>query len=295
MIYPKGEAMAYSSLEESMENKNIAVEVRLKINTPQGSKKVFLFVEGQDDLSLYRRILKNDYLEIKRSQGGKSEVIKIIKDLADHYSQVLGFIDADFDNILKNRTYANNVFLTDCHDLEMMMVKCDEVYNEAILDFVDNVGCCFKRDKAFTLIEFVSCLKYVKYAKFLDLNLNPPFRHYIDLVNNNFKKQEYLDQIYAVSGNRDYTMPVADIIANAKIVNDPYNLTNGHDFMIIIAELINYINKKTGLYSGNKDREIERTFRGFYTLQHFKKSQLYLKFVLWLSTHSHSEILSEFT
>ena len=87
----------------------------------------FLLVEGDSDKKLYNNLVNQDNCRFQICKGkpsSKSNVIELITRLnQNNIAGVLGLIDADFDHIENKEYNHDNLFLTDDHDLEMMLIK----------------------------------------------------------------------------------------------------------------------------------------------------------------------------
>lgn len=86
-----------------------------------------LFVEGKKDWCVYCKFYSEEKVVVK---GTKGDVVNIVDELQNN-AKVVGIIDADFDRIYKT-TYSENIFMTDYHDLEIMILLSDVLENMII-------------------------------------------------------------------------------------------------------------------------------------------------------------------
>lgn len=90
--------------------------------------KVFVVIEGTDDEKIYSRFL-DDLKVTFYVTGNCLHVVELVRNLNRNPSfenRLIGVKDADFDHIL-HRSYSglDNLFLTDCHDIEMTILSDD--------------------------------------------------------------------------------------------------------------------------------------------------------------------------
>ncbi len=104
-------------------------EIRMLLNHPSYKDKVFIVVEGGSDIRLFRSLLKSRKLTIE-SINGKSELKKVVDELnAEFNSQIVGIRDADFDRLLEKPLESECIFMTDAHDIEIMMLSSKSFEN----------------------------------------------------------------------------------------------------------------------------------------------------------------------
>jgi len=100
---------------------DIANEIRM---TRSQFKGTFLVVEGEkSDLILFSRFTNSDQCQLIPAHS-KNNAIKVINILENEkFVGLLGIIDADFMNIENQICPGDNLFLTDTHDLETMILQ----------------------------------------------------------------------------------------------------------------------------------------------------------------------------
>lgn len=103
---------------EEVDGFYIAAEVRLLRQVKKGS---IVLVEGGSDSRLLERFVDKMRCEIEVAFG-KTNVIEALDLLEDEgFEGVLAIVDADFDRILGVTYSLVNLFLTDVHDLDLMI------------------------------------------------------------------------------------------------------------------------------------------------------------------------------
>lgn len=82
----------------------------------------YLIVEGTKDYKLYSKFISDD-IRIKEAWGCEKvkETLNILEERG--FQKKLGIIDADFSRLLNIEYRINGLFTTDCHDIEVMMIK----------------------------------------------------------------------------------------------------------------------------------------------------------------------------
>ena len=109
-----------------------------------GDNNTILIVEGNTDLRFFKPLVRSDkYLlqagDIKRlndSDGGnKNKVIETIKKANDEGRKgIVGIVDADFDH-LNNVPLVENLYRTDTHDLESMLLKSEKTFKKVLYQY----------------------------------------------------------------------------------------------------------------------------------------------------------------
>ncbi len=112
-------------MREFIDSHTISNEIRMIRTAFAGS---FLIVEGVTDKKVYQNFIEPKHCQIKcvefKNDSNKQRVIEIIEILnADkHFKGAIGIVDADFDNLEAKNENIANLFLTDFHDLECLIL-----------------------------------------------------------------------------------------------------------------------------------------------------------------------------
>lgn len=98
----------------------------------------YLIVEGNKDYKLYKKFI-SDSIRIKEAWG--CEKVKEVLDVLERrgFNKKVGIIDSDFSQLLDIKLDIKDLFVTDYHDIEVMMI------NSSALTTVIDVFC--KREK----------------------------------------------------------------------------------------------------------------------------------------------------
>jgi hypothetical protein len=107
-------------VRESMTPDDYANELRMRRSTHQGT---FLIVEGDSDAKCYRQLIDTSccQLVIARNRNMAISVLKILQ--APVVPGVIAIVDKDFDELNGTLPEIPNLFFTDTHDLETMLLR----------------------------------------------------------------------------------------------------------------------------------------------------------------------------
>lgn len=110
-----------------------------KLNGQRVSRTTFVVVEGGDDLAFYgrffdRRVVSAYYSTKEKDDGtidtgGCEELQHIVKTVLEdgRTDKVIGIMDTDYRRYVKGYTYPQNIFNTDCRDMEMTALGTSSV------------------------------------------------------------------------------------------------------------------------------------------------------------------------
>ncbi len=91
-----------------------------------------LIVEGKKDQKVYEKFI-NDKEIIIQIAFGKEKVKEIIRILTERgFNRKIGIIDADFIRINEEEDIIDGLFITDDHDIEVMIIKTQALENVLI-------------------------------------------------------------------------------------------------------------------------------------------------------------------
>lgn len=232
----------------------------------------YVLVEGKKDIRLYNRFINSEFAKVKPTFG-KYKLREAYKILSEQgFDKKIGIRDADFLRIKGNpkfdATYSENIFATDYHDAEVMMIKNDALQNflftvsdqakisafekekgikieAALLSLAYNLGCLKLANKRFTLGLFFKPEKEdgkrLKFEKFIC------DKHFTFLGNEKLINTvwEYSSLREKLAYSRQYIQEKLDTVL--KECHEPSEIVNGHD----LSEILLMLSSK-GLKSSNK-------------------------------------------
>lgn len=97
--------------------------------------KLFVAVEGVTDFRLYSKVFVTSVCEIVVGESKQNVVEAVILCNEKHLQGVIGIVDADFWHMDKQQI-PENIFITDSHDLETMLIN-SKAYENVLLEYGD--------------------------------------------------------------------------------------------------------------------------------------------------------------
>ncbi|MCU7616972.1 DUF4435 domain-containing protein [Chryseobacterium sp. PBS4-4] len=254
-----------------------------------------LIVEGNKDYKLYSKFFNLENLRITEAFGCE-KVKMVLQILSDrNFDKKLGIIDYDFNKILNIKINTNNLFVTDDHDIEVMIIKTSALENTINIFTQKKKIEDFEKNRKKTIRECIISVGIeignLKLAnKIYDLGLifkpqQPDGNQikYKDFINNNdltfLGHDKLVDTVINYSQSKTNKLkPKKEILDKLKEVSkkkfETEHLVNGHDLSNIL-----YILLKKTFSSTNKMlhdfNSIEDSLILAYEFVEFKKTKLY--------------------
>ncbi|MEC6881744.1 DUF4435 domain-containing protein [Photobacterium piscicola] len=263
-----------------------------------------ILVEGETDIKLYGKLACRNISKLKVTFGKKQmrDTYNILCERG--FFRVVGIRDADFIRLNNNNKYdpdySQNIFLTDHHDSEGMVIQ-SQAFDDFLLEISkeDNVnsfqqkyGCT--RNYLYDLTYPLACLRLANKKFDLGLAFKPASPEGNSLKFKKFiceKKLVYLgntkliNTVVEYSTNRGSNIKDRDVILEKLLsimdLGLPVNeIANGHD----LAEILFIICKK-GLKSSNESLKgassVESMLRLSYNKEYFALTELYKRLDTW--------------
>ncbi|MCZ8065714.1 MAG: DUF4435 domain-containing protein [Microcystis sp.] len=274
-------------MREQITPDRIANSIRLLRSDHEG---VFLIVEGHSDKLIYERLVNKQEVRITIASG-KNNAIKALSILEkENFCRVFAVIDADFSRIEQQIPDSNNLFLTDEHDLEMMLIKSaafDKLLKERGSE--EKIA-AFSKDIRETLLKLgqeIGKLRLLSLRNKLDLKFEGlKFGKFIDKEKLSINIDELIRSIknHSQKLSLDEQQIKQDLSVISDENHDPWQLCCGHDFISILASALC---KVLGTWNANdlKKEDLERELRLAYELSYFYQTQIYQLMVNWQSNH----------
>ncbi len=271
----------------------------------------YLVVEGMKDYKLYTKFLNmGNQVEIKQV-GGKDKVQTVIKILNNRgFNKKVGIIDSDFSKLTKNEANVDNLFLTDYHDIEVMMFESPAletainmyVTTEKLETFLNGIQL---RVIILIIAEQIGLLKLAHHIHNLGLAFKPEkidgnalkYKDFIDDRTLKFRGREKLIKaVCNYSFNRGNSVAEANFIEEKidELLKNKYDLlqlVNGHDLSNIVFYLLKKVlrSQNKSLYDYNS---IEDSFIMSYEARYWIKTQLFKNIYDWAELND-SNLLKE--
>jgi hypothetical protein len=271
----------------------------------------YLFVEGNKDVKLYGKFINHNNVKIKPAFG--NEKVKTILSILENrgFDKKIGIIDSDFNKILDNEIDIDGLFVTDDHDIEVMIIKTRALEN-VIRIFCSNAQIVkFEKDNNTTirnsLLKVGKEIGYLKLAsnihdlglifkpKKADGNLIKYSNFTCDKTLSYLGDDKLIDTIINYSRVKSPAMKTKPEIEEVflKLKKDEFDLNqlvNGHDLSNLL-----YILMKKVLKSRNKmlvnNNSVEDSLILSYEYDYFKETDIYSSLKEW-SDSKKIEILS---
>lgn len=264
-------------------------ELMLDSSHPNNKNRVFIFVEGESDIRIFRKCFDAQICKVENIPGGNCKLEECTATIAQRHPYVFGIRDADFLHLDEQPYQKPHMFLTDFHDMEMSLVANDDVLAAVLMENAplnNPVGTESAKQHALRneLMQVIEPISYLKWLNVL-MNLKLVFAKtgFVDLINFSslsFNFSEYFNRLIRNSpdaGIKDFTIIEQHITELRTLNPKPYYLCNGHDFMKILAAYIRDIWKGSGM----SDDKMAGNFRLVFTKEHWQQTQLYAATQIW--------------
>lgn len=269
--------MANSILIAGQENGSSLISWTLQtLRNPINRDKVVLLVEGDSDKTLFERLYSKDKVVVLPINKC-SVVVNVIQALHRYKRRLVGVKDADFDRLNLINYSFENLFLTDAHDMEMMVLCSSKV--------LDNISCKYLakqkdintiRDRIYRDLLPLSMLKWYN-SKCSDKITFDKTNPASCCVNGRFDWNQYSGKLFSLDANK-----------NKEPKNETYNkwcnshrallleITNGHDAMKLLYQYVRSIYKKN-----LKEKDFIKGVIDSYPDDVFKETKLGVNLYYW--------------
>jgi hypothetical protein len=271
------------SLKVCLDKSNVVNSIRLQLRHPSGAGKIWVIVEGDTDQKLFSKLINGYNVVIEISFGGLNTLLASVSELIKETNRVIGIRDADFINLERKENHDENIFITDFHDAEMIVISCDNSYNSVCAEYFKKEKQPYlSRKKLLKSIAFIGGLRWINSSESLNLNFKDiNLGKFYDGQTASLDEKKCLKEVLKRSPRNTRAVSLKYIRSKIKSTTDFLNLCNGHDFQKAFALCVNYSSKK-----GVKYVEIGKAFRVAYRLQDFQKTKLYNKLKNWSDNQS---------
>jgi hypothetical protein len=259
-------------------------ELRLDFSNPQSFGKIFILLEGESDVRLYRRLYAHERVKIETVPGGKPQLKEGLR-LSSSSVHLLGICDADFAHLNGESPELENLFFTDFHDIEMQMVATEATFRAIMYEFtaLEPQEQTATKEALLTLLRPVSYLRWYNELAGLLINFKEmPLGKLFDPTTLEVNLSDYC-QLGIRRSSQPRTTDIAQILLGAEalhdLTHDNYQLCNGHDFLTILALYFTHQNPKKSV----AEERIASQFRTSYTFGEFATSRLHQQVVAWLA------------
>ena len=202
---------------------------------------VFVLVEGSTDKIFYGNLINEKQCQITATTGGNSrkkraiEILTILE--ASNFLGILAIVDADFDHLDAIVYSSQNLFLTDTHDSETMMLRSSAL-ERVLAEYgsEDKIAALSQEVRTLLLKTGMSMgyLRWISQQDVLNLTFEGiKFSKFLD------EKSLILDEIKLIKTVQDKSQNWSlefDRFAKQRSLDcDPWQVCCGHDLVEILA------------------------------------------------------------
>lgn len=250
--------------------------------------KVLVLVEGPDDLFIYKVLFdeKSVVLDFSCSnQSGCANVLSMLRELNDHPMTIkqkqlyhIAILDADFNRILNRLQTDNNLFYTDAHDNEMMVIMNE--YARLSLGYALSLGKEETEEMFQNVFKDLELLTLFKWHN-MESDLGANFKH-LDMMSISREDLNRDEVIFEIVNKKSKACTASlvglrDFVKSHQInADNVYDVTNGHD---LIARLCYWMKQNYRKQISYDDMEI--TLQGQFTNKLFYKTNMYRDLKRW--------------
>jgi len=279
----------------------------IKMSYRQSKRKIFIIVEGDTDKKLFKKFFNTENCEIEIACGKQNLLDAFYKLKSDKEfvvffdQQFIAIADADFWHLEHTPLPFQNLFITDTHDTEIMMMASpafDAIITEyaaegklkkftesgktvlnAILEAGKYLGYLrWLNEKQGLSLKFKDYERKLDYAKFIDKDsLQADIEKMVTVVKNKSQRHDL-----------DSNQLINDLKALFNNSHDLLNVCCGHDLTNILALSFQ---KAIGTQSSTDmtQEKIEYSLRLAYHFSYFKLTELFRLLEKWANSN-HKEI-----
>lgn len=275
---------------------DIANEIRMTRSSHQGC---FLIVEGSTDKKAYSHFINSEDCKIIPAHNKENAIgaIKILED--DEFLAALAIVDADFWR-LEHKKISLNVFLTDGHDLEVMMIKSPAL-DKVLMEFgsSEKIARFIRKHKTDVRQKLLDLGRTIGYLRWVSLqhNLNLKFeglkfKKFINERELSFNRRAFLKTVINHSRmphiREDELQQMMDELTSS--THDPYDVCCGHDLVYILSL---GLTKALGSEKAQDVRpeQLEKILRVAYESAYFLTTDLYQSLKAWQISHPQFKLL----
>ena len=267
-------------------------EMRMMLSTDANKGKRIALVEGADDRKFYKRFVSDNHIVINVLEGCfyMPDILTMSNQTTTLKDRVIGIKDADFDHITGKQYGLDNLFTTDTHDWETMVMNSECEKNVAIEALDRKEDCLFEQ-----VMEDLTDFSYLKLyntvevcGKGLDGILFNGFT--LSKIYDGSAPCSIDDALNAVKSHGNNArlahFPKEEDIAQIKQSFqelDYRQLTCGHD---VIHGVVCRLTHLRGCSPTIGYSDIEMLFRTSCTNDFFKTTNLYRQVEAWSQAHN---------
>lgn len=292
-----------NSVLAALDSRDEGNEIRLVISGNCSINKFTVLVEGIDDIKVYEKFFSKEKVNVYQTNGCAKLVELVEKlDSLNLEDKFIGIKDADYD-VLNHVTYPYpNLFLTDKHDLETMMISEEalESIMKEYLRYEDMKNDRNDVDVHAFLQDAIGKLRSLSYCRWYNDVYGSNWSFGTLKLSTMIHKDPALSYDCCLSFikrlNPDAsTIPTLSMLTDFEDAHsehiDVFHLLRGHD----LCDMINLL-LKDHPYSYKKTKvsldKIEAAFRLAYSGEIFRQTYLYSAITSWFDSHGYRGMMA---
>ncbi len=140
-------------------------ELIQNFSSPINAQKLIVLVEGEDDYRLFKKLFHQSNCIIDFIPGGKTSLLEGLVEILSIHRKSIGIQDADFMHLEGNENTIQNLFFTDFHDMEIVMLSQPEIYSALLHEHAPHIE---KEQHATIFNQKLSQLRFTSYLRFVN-------------------------------------------------------------------------------------------------------------------------------
>lgn len=263
--------MVNNSIRSNLTKDYIISDLRLSLSDDIYREKVFIVVEGEDDIKFLKSCFNDDTTVLYESYDGKNGVSEIVKNFFPDDKRVIGIRDKDYLSYEESQ----KIFFYDNCCLEMMIIENEEVFNSIYNEFYKG-----EMQSMELLNKMLMELRVLSIIRMFNENFQWEIKLRALSINKVFIQDTYgidnhkvVNELNKLSNNiiDDNKLEMIKEYGNqVQTVQDLLNITQGHDFSSLFAAICNIHTNK-----GIDSKAVEMALRCAYRNDDFKETRLY--------------------
>lgn len=264
-------------MKQNIDKHVIANWARMRGNRHRGP--CIVIVEGEKDVRLYSGFLSE---KVRIIPGhGKPNLIGALMILeGEGWKGVIGIADADFDLVAGQVSELANLFLTDTHDLETMILRSPalrKVLREMRIEPDRFLEASFP--KVVEAGRLIGCLRWVSTTHHLELvfsQMKP--EDFTDPRTLSLKEDRLVDSVLRATRNplREKTSIQKYFRETISQFLDEWQMSCGHDLVALISFALEHAHN-TRVHP----ETLEKDLRLAYEYDHFRRTEMYSSMKSW--------------
>lgn len=264
--------------------------------------KLFVAVEGVTDFRLYSKVFVTSVCEIVVGESKQNVVEAVILCNEKHLQGVIGIVDADFWHMDKQQI-PENIFITDSHDLETMLIN-SKAYENVLLEYgdggkVNRFEMRKKKTIKETLLENVALVGYLRKLSLTyewGFNFNHlDFKEFTTISDLAIEEERLIKSLVFHCKKQEVKnseMVIQILHQTISPQDDLWQVCCGHDLMELMT--LGFIHL-FGNYNAKKMivGQLEGSFRLAYQDYYFKQTKLYESLCKWEEKHEKYHLFME--